>query len=146
MARSFPLNAQGKWESEMYKKAENDNIHFNFLRHYQLPLPVFCFKNDHYKSKLSHNNLQIAALNSNVSQKRTISSVQHIPWFGNFRTVKETDKVLSTYIHNGTISPSLNLLKFFNSFFDNLCHEVVPGSWTNHTRSDLKGGGANPVP
>ena len=24
--------------------------------------------------------------------------------------------------------------------------EVVPGSWTNHTRSDLKGGGANPVP
>ena len=30
------------------------------------------------------------------------------------------------------------LLKFFNSFFDNLCHQVVPGSWENHTRSDLK--------
>ena len=28
----------------------------------------------------------------------------------------------------------------------NLCHEVVPGSWTNHRRIDLKGGGANPVP
>ena len=38
------------------------------------------------------------------------------------------------------------LLKFFNSFFDNLCHQVVPGSWENPTRSDLKGGGANPVP
>ena len=49
-------------------------------------------------------------------------------------------------IYNGTISPSLNPAKIFNSFFDNSCHEVVPGSWTNHTRSDLKGGGANPVP
>ena len=38
------------------------------------------------------------------------------------------------------------LLKFFNSFFDNSCHEVVPGSWINHARSDLKGGGASPVP
>ena len=28
----------------------------------------------------------------------------------------------------------------------NLCHEIVPGSWTNHRRIDLKGGGANPVP
>ena len=49
-------------------------------------------------------------------------------------------------IYNGIISPSLNPAKFFNSIFDNLCHEVVPGSWINHTRSDLKGGGANPVP
>ena len=40
----------------------------------------------------------------------------------------------------------LTLLKIFNSFFDNLCHEVVPGIWENHTHSDLKGGGANPIP
>ena len=50
------------------------------------------------------------------------------------------------YIYNGIISPSLNRAKIFNSFFDNLCHQVVPSSWANHTCSDLKGGGANPVP
>ena len=46
------------------------------LQHYQLPLPVFCVKNDHYRSKPSRDNLQVAAPNSNVSQKNTRSSVQ----------------------------------------------------------------------
>ena len=26
MARSFPLNAQDKWKSEMHKKAEDDEL------------------------------------------------------------------------------------------------------------------------
>ena len=42
-----------------------------YLQHYQLPLPVYCFKNDQYLSRLSRDNLQIAAPNSNVSQKST---------------------------------------------------------------------------
>ena len=55
--------------------------------------------------------------------------------------------ILFVNIYNGRISPSLNpAKKIFNSFFDNSCHQVVPGSWKNHRRGDLKGGGANPVP
>ena len=27
MARSFPLNDQGRWESEMHEKVEDDELH-----------------------------------------------------------------------------------------------------------------------
>ena len=49
-ALSFSLNAQGKWESKLHKKVENDELHsfLTFsdfcLQHYQLLLPEICFK------------------------------------------------------------------------------------------------------
>ena len=51
-----------------------------------------------------------------------------------------------SYIYNGIISSLLKPAKFFNSFFDNLCHQVVTCSWANHTCCDLKGGRASPDP
>ena len=44
-------------------------------KHYRLPLPVFCFKNDHYRWRPPCDNLQIAVPNLNVSQKSTRSRV-----------------------------------------------------------------------
>ena len=41
-----------------------------FLQHHQLPLPVFCFKNDRYRTRPTSDNLQITAPNSNASQKK----------------------------------------------------------------------------
>ena len=46
------------------------------LEHYQLPLPVMCLNNDHYRGRPSRDNLENAAPNSNVSQKCTNSRVQ----------------------------------------------------------------------
>ena len=46
-----------------------------FLQHHQFPLPVFCFTNNHYRTRPSSDNLQIATPNSNVLQKSTRSSV-----------------------------------------------------------------------
>ena len=46
------------------------------LQHYQLLLPVICFKNEHYRWRPPRDNLQNAAQNSNVSQKTTNSLVQ----------------------------------------------------------------------
>ena len=40
------------------------------LEHYQLPLSVFCFKNDQFRLRPSPDNLQMAAPYSNVSQKK----------------------------------------------------------------------------
>ena len=51
------------------------NISDFFLKHHQLPLPVFCFKNGRYRTRPSSDNLQIATPNSNVLQKSTRSSV-----------------------------------------------------------------------
>ena len=48
---SFPLNVQAKYESEMHKKVEDDELHSIIItlsdfcfQHYQLPLPIFCLK------------------------------------------------------------------------------------------------------
>ena len=42
------------------------------LQHFQLPLPVICFKNVHYRRRLFRNNLQNAAQNSNYHKKLQI--------------------------------------------------------------------------
>ena len=43
------------------------------IQHYQLPLPVICFKNVHYRRKPFRDNLQNAAPNSNYHKKSTNS-------------------------------------------------------------------------
>ena len=46
------------------------------LQHFQLPLPVICFKNVHYRRRSFRNNLKNAARNSNYHKKSTSSRVQ----------------------------------------------------------------------
>ena len=51
-------------------------LKFSNLEYHQLPLPVICFKNDHYMWRPSRDNLENAAPISNVLQKSTNSRVQ----------------------------------------------------------------------
>ena len=75
MALSFPLKTQGRWDFWNAQTGDERWIAFILtfsdfcLQHYQLPLPVICFKNVHYRWRPFRDNLQNAAPNSNYHKK-----------------------------------------------------------------------------
>ena len=64
MARSFPINAQGRWEPECTKRLKTMNyIHSNMFRLLSPALSTcairILFKNDHYRWRPPRHNLQM---------------------------------------------------------------------------------------
>ena len=97
------------------------------LEHYQLPLPVMCLNNDHYRGRPSRDNLENAAPNSNISQKSTKSCVQQSMFMALYAffisfPVKHTVYVLFDGRHCiGDLMAHAIIRKLFYSEFDRQC-------------------------